>query len=35
LEKIASDLDAEIVYLPRGERTEEGDGRRRRERAEG
>jgi hypothetical protein len=35
LEKIASDLDAKIVYLPRGERTEEGDRHRRRERAEG
>jgi len=34
LEKIAADLDAEIVYLPRGERAEEGQGRRRRERAE-
>jgi hypothetical protein len=34
LEKIAEDLDAEIVYLPRGERTEDGGGRRRRERAE-
>lgn len=35
LEKIAADLDAEIVYLPRGERSQEGEGRRRRERAEG
>ncbi len=35
LEKIAADLDAEIVYLPRGERAEEGEGRRRRERGEG
>jgi hypothetical protein len=34
LEKIAADLEAEIVYLPRGERAEEGQGRRRRERAE-
>jgi len=34
LEKIAAELDAEIVYLPRGERAEEGQGRRRRERAE-
>jgi hypothetical protein len=34
LEKIAADLNAEIVYLPRGERAEEGEGRRRRERAE-
>jgi hypothetical protein len=34
LEKIADDLDAEIVYLPRGERAEEGAGRRRREPAE-
>jgi hypothetical protein len=35
LEKIAADIEAEIVYLPRGERAEEGQGRRRRERAEG
>jgi hypothetical protein len=35
LEKMAADLDAEIVYLPRGERAEEGEGRRRREPAEG
>jgi len=35
VEKIAADLDAEIVYLPRGERAEEGEGRRRRERPEG
>jgi len=35
LEKIAAELDAEIVYLPRGERAEEGKGRRRRERSEG
>jgi hypothetical protein len=34
LEKIAADIEAEIVYLPRGERAEEGQGRRRRERAE-
>ncbi len=33
LEKLAEDLGAEIVYLPRGERVEEG-GRRRRERPE-
>jgi hypothetical protein len=35
LEKIAADLDAEIVYLPRGERAEAGGGHRRRERSEG
>jgi len=35
LEKIAEDLDAEIVYLPRGERAQEGEARRRRERVEG
>jgi len=34
LEKIAADIQAEIVYLPRGERAEEGEGRRRRERIE-
>ena len=34
LDKIAGDLQAEIVYLPRGERAEEGEGRRRRERSE-
>jgi hypothetical protein len=34
LEKIAADLDTEIVYLPRGERAEEGEERRRRERPE-
>jgi hypothetical protein len=34
LEKMAADLDAEIVYLPRGERAEEDDGRRRRDLAE-
>ena len=33
LEKLAEDLGAEIVYLPRGERVEEG-GRRGRERPE-
>jgi len=33
LERMAADLEAEIVYLPRGERAEEGEGRRRRERA--
>jgi hypothetical protein len=31
LEKLAADLPAEIVYLPRGEGAEEGKGRRRRE----
>ena len=35
LEKIAADLPAEIVYLPRGEGAEEGEGRRRGERGEG
>ena len=35
LEKMAADLDAEIVYLPRGEGAEEGESRRRRERSEG
>jgi hypothetical protein len=35
LERMAADLEAEIVYLPRGERAEEGEGRRRRERARG
>lgn len=30
LERIAAELDAEIVYLPRGERAEESEGRRRR-----
>ena len=35
LDKIATELQAEIVYLPRGERTEEGEGRRRRERPQG
>lgn len=35
LEKIATDLEAEIVYLPRGEQAGEGQGRRRRQRAEG
>jgi hypothetical protein len=30
LEKIAADLPAEIVYLPRGEAAEEGEGHRRR-----
>jgi hypothetical protein len=30
LEKIAADLPAEIVYLPRGEGDDEGEGRRRR-----
>ncbi len=34
LEKIAAEIQAEIVYLPRGERSEEGEGRRRRERTE-
>ena len=34
LEKIAADLDTEIVYLPRGERAEEGEGRHRREQLE-
>jgi len=33
LERMAADLEAEIVYLPRGDRAEEGQGRRRRERA--
>ncbi|MGD2147953.1 MAG: hypothetical protein PVH41_14760 [Anaerolineae bacterium] len=32
LERMAADLEAEIVYLPRGDRAEEGQGRRRRER---
>jgi len=35
LEKIAAELGAEIVYLPRGERVEEGKGGRRRERGQG
>ena len=34
LEKMASDLGAEIVYLPRGERAEAGERRRERERPE-
>ncbi|MBS3783429.1 MAG: hypothetical protein KGY78_03190 [Anaerolineae bacterium] len=34
LEKLAADLPAEIVYLPRGERVEEGEGRRRGKRVE-
>lgn len=34
LEKTAADVDAEIVYLPRGERAEESGGRHRRERTE-
>lgn len=29
LEKLAQVMDAEIVYLPRGEETEAGEGRRR------
>jgi hypothetical protein len=33
LERMAADLEAEIVYLPRGDRAEEGQGRPRRERA--
>jgi hypothetical protein len=32
LEKIAAEIGAEIVYLPRGEQTEEGGGRGRRRR---
>ena len=32
LEKIAAEIDADIVYLPRGEQTEEGGGRGRRRR---
>ncbi len=35
LEKMAADLDAEIVYLPRGEQAEDGEGRRRGDWAEG
>jgi hypothetical protein len=34
LEKIAAEIGAEIVYLPRGEQTEEGGGRGRRCRRE-
>lgn len=34
LDRIAGDLQAEIVYLPQGERAEEGEGRRRRKRSE-
>lgn len=34
LQKLAAELGAEVVYLPRGERPEEGEGRRRRERTE-
>lgn len=34
LEKLAAELGAEVVYLPRGERVEEGEGRRRRKRTE-
>ena len=34
LHKLAAELGAEVVYLPRGERAEEGEGRRRRERTE-
>jgi len=33
LEGMAADLEAEIVYLPRGDRAEEGQGRRRPDRA--
>jgi hypothetical protein len=35
LEKMAANLDAEIVHLPRGEQAEEGEGRRRPRQAEG
>jgi len=34
LQKLAAELGAEVVYLPRGEKAEEGEGRRRRERTE-
>jgi hypothetical protein len=34
LNKIAAELGAQVVYLPRGEGAEEGAGRRRREREE-
>ncbi len=34
LDKMATELQAEIVYLPRGEGAEEGEGRRRRDRPE-